>query len=107
MTRLSRTSLLAVVLLFFVAATTVVSLSVQRAGSPQRSGSPAPQAMPDITGSWERFGAGTIGRGQGTDPRTPPPVPQPPLKAKYLAEWQAVQQRAREATAKGQQVGIN
>ena len=86
MTRLSRTSLIAVVLLFFVAATTVVSLSVQRVGSPQRSGSPSPPAMPDITGSWERFEAGTIGRGQGTDPRTPPPVPQPPLKAKDLAD---------------------
>ena len=32
-------------------------------------------ALPDLTGSWERVGPGTLGRGQGTDPRTPPPVP--------------------------------
>jgi hypothetical protein len=64
-------------------------------------------AVPDITGSWERTGAGTLGRGQGTDPRTPPPVPTPPLKPQYVKEWQARQQAAREATAKGQPIGIN
>ena len=107
MSRFSRTSLAAAAFLFLLMATTIVSLAVQRSGAPQRPGAPAPQAMPDFTGSWERSGAGTIGRGQGTDPRTPPPVPQPPLKAKYLPDWQAAQQRAREATAKGQPVGIN
>jgi hypothetical protein len=115
MSRLSRTSLVTIIVVVLLGAATVVSLALQRSPAPQRSGAPAPQrsaapapqATPDITGSWERFGAGTIGRGQGTDPRTPPPVPPPPLKAKYLAEWQALQQRAREATAKGQPVGIN
>lgn len=112
MSRVSRRSLAAVVL-FLVTATTVIMVADQRAGqgSGQRAGQPSvqgtPQSSPDITGSWERVGAGTLGRGQGTDPRTPPPVPQPPLKVKFLAEWQAVQQRAREATAKGQPVGIN
>jgi hypothetical protein len=64
-------------------------------------------AIPDITGSWERMGPGALGRGQGTDPRTPPPVPTPPIKAQYLKQWQAKQQAAREATAKGQPIGIN
>ena len=64
-------------------------------------------AVPDITGSWERTGGGTLGRGQGTDPRTPPPVPTPPLKPEYVKQWQARQQAAREATAKGQPIGIN
>jgi hypothetical protein len=64
-------------------------------------------SVPDITGSWERVGPGTLGRGQGTDPRTPPPVPMPPLKPQFLKEWQARQQAAREATAKGQPIGIN
>src|SRR5688500_10719343 len=63
--------------------------------------------VPDITGSWERVGPGALGRGQGTDTRTPPPVPPPPLKAAYLGEWRARQQAAREATAKGQPIGIN
>src|SRR5262245_55947543 len=65
------------------------------------------QAPPDFTGSWERFGGGAIGRGQATDPRTPPPTPPPPLKPQYLKQWQAKQQAAREATAKGQPIGIN
>ena len=64
-------------------------------------------SVPDITGSWERVGPGTLGRGQGTDPRTPPPIGTPPLKAQYLKQWQARQQAAREATAKGQPIGIN
>src|SRR5688500_2825637 len=62
---------------------------------------------PDITGSWGRLGGGAVGRGQGTDTRTPPPVPPPPLKAAFLKDWQARQQAAREATAKGQPIGIN
>ena len=62
---------------------------------------------PDITGSWERFGGGAVGRGQGTDPRTPPPTPPPPLRPQFLKDWQARQQAAREATAKGQPIGIN
>ena len=109
MNRVSRRSLAAVVLLL-VTATTVIMVADQRAGqsSGQRAGQPSvqgtSQSSPDITGSWERVGAGTLGRGQGTDPRTPPPVPQPPLRAKYLAQWQAVQQRARESTAKVQPV---
>jgi hypothetical protein len=65
------------------------------------------QGLPDFNGSWERVGPGSLGRGQGTDPRTPPPVPPPPLKPEYQKQWQARQQAAREATAKGQPIGIN
>ena len=68
---------------------------------------PGTASVPDFTGSWERFGAGALPGGQGTDLRTAPPVPSPPLKPAFLKEWQAAQQRAREATAKGQPVGIN
>ena len=52
-------------------------------------------AVPDITGSWERVGGGGAG------------VPPPPLKPQFIKEWQARQQAAREATAKGQPIGIN
>ena len=34
-------------------------------------------------------------------------MPAPPLKTAYLGEWRARQQAAREATAKGQPIGIN
>jgi hypothetical protein len=67
----------------------------------------AASAVPDITGAWERVGPGALAGGQGTDTRTPPPVPPPPLKAAYLGDWKARQQAAREATAKGQPIGIN
>lgn len=61
-------------------------------------------AVPDITGSWERFQGGQRGA-QRNDARVPPPAPAPPLKPQYLKEWQARQQAAREATAKGQPIG--
>jgi hypothetical protein len=62
---------------------------------------------PDITGAWERVGAGTLPGGQGTDPLSPRPAPPPPLKPAFMKEWQASQQAAQEATAKGQPVGTN
>ena len=83
----------------------LVAASVSGAQSPApRAGAASP---PDLTGSWERVGAGTVGGGQGTDPRNPAPAPPPPLKPAFMKEWQAAQQRSREATAKGQPVGIN
>src|SRR5436189_4616553 len=58
---------------------------------------------PDITGSWERYGRGARG-----EPNTlPPPAPQPQLKLQYLKEWQAKQQAAREADAKGKPLATN
>jgi len=50
-------------------------------------------SVPDITGSWERARDASI-----------PAPPQPPLKAQYLKEYQARQQKVREANAKGQPI---
>ena len=53
----------------------------------------SPTNIPDITGSWERARDASI-----------PAQPQPPLKAQYLKDWQARQQAAREASAKGKPI---
>ena len=65
----------------------------------------------DITGPWQRYPVYTLGF---TDPQNdpnaqskgkpfaPPPMGEPPLKPKYLAEWKEMQKKAREAIAKGQ-----
>jgi hypothetical protein len=71
----------------------------------QRPVAAAPAAVPDITGSWERIQGG--GRGQGAGVATPPAPQPPPLRAQFLKDWQARQQAARDATAKGQPIGIN
>jgi hypothetical protein len=60
----------------------------------------------NITGAWERIGPGALSSSQGTA-RLPPPAQAPPLKPQFLKEWQARQQAAREATSKGQPLGIN
>ena len=51
-----------------------------------------------LTGAWDRYGTAAI------DPRVTAaaPVPAPPLKPAYKAEWLAQQQAAREADARGQ-----
>jgi len=81
----------------------VVAACSVAAGAGQGRGQQGAAQVPDITGSWERFGFGGGGRG---DPQAaalrPPPAPQPPLKPMYLKEWQARVQAAREADAKGQ-----
>jgi hypothetical protein len=47
-------------------------------------------AEPDLTGSWERYPP----PGEAADPRyAPVPVPNPPLKQPWLAEWQANEQK--------------
>jgi hypothetical protein len=61
---------------------------------------------PNITGAWERIGPGALSTAPATGPRPPAATP-PPLKPQFLKEWQARQQAAREATAKGQPFGIN
>jgi hypothetical protein len=61
---------------------------------------------PNITGAWERIGPGAVSTAPATGPRLPAATP-PPLKPQFLKEWQARQQAAREATAKGQPFGIN
>jgi len=60
---------------------------------------------PDITGSWERYGRGAA-RGQPAN-TVPPPAAQPQLKPQYMKEWQAKQQAAREADAKGKPLATN
>jgi hypothetical protein len=61
--------------------------------------------VPDITGSWDRYGRGGA---RGADPATiPPPASQPALKPEYLKEWQAKVQAAREADAKGTPLATN
>jgi hypothetical protein len=89
-----------------VAAVVLASTGWAFAALGQTTASRGTAAAPDITGSWERVGAGALGRGQGTDLKTPP-TPPPPLKPQFLKQWQARQQAAREATAKGQPIGIN
>jgi hypothetical protein len=66
-------------------------------------------AMPDITGSWERYGNifGPRTDAQRNDPTIPPAAPPPPLKPAYLKEWQARVQAARDADAKGTPLATN
>lgn len=64
---------------------------------------PAPAQVPDITGSWERYGFAPGQRGgAASDPTIPLPPSPPALKPPYLKEWQATTQAAREAAAKGE-----
>jgi hypothetical protein len=65
--------------------------------------------VPDITGSWQRHGAGLGPRpaGQQNDPTVPPPAPQPALKPQYMKEWQEKVRAVREADAKGQPLANN
>jgi hypothetical protein len=90
---------------FVAVAALAAANSASFAAASQRSSAPAASAMPDITGSWERIQGG--GRGGGNGATTPPAPQPPPLKPQFLKEWQARQQAAREATAKGQPIGIN
>jgi hypothetical protein len=57
-----------------------------------------PVSRQALTGTWERYSNETL------DPRVTAvmPVPPPPLKPRYLAEWQAQQQAAKDADARGQ-----
>jgi hypothetical protein len=69
-------------------------------GAPQ---GPA-KAVPDITGSWERYRGAprAAGAAQRPDPYAPPQAPPAPLKPAAMKEWQAKMQAVREADAKGQ-----
>lgn len=67
-----------------------------------------PAAVPDITGSWERYGFVPGQRGAGPrDPTIPPPTTPPALKPPYLKEWQAATQASRDAAAKGEPLATN
>ena len=53
-----------------------------------------------LTGTWDRY----PGPGGKLDPRftSAPPAPPPPLKPKYMTEWEARQKAAHEADLRGQ-----
>ena len=97
MTRIASLSIVAAAVLLAVSGTAVPVTAAQQAAAARGT------SAPDITGSWERL----QGRGQGAGVPLPPAPQPPPLKPEFLKEWQARQQAAREATAKGQPVGIN
>ncbi len=73
---------------------------------PARAQQAGGASVPDITGSWERYGFGA-GRGGAQKEFIPPPAMTPPLKPAYLKEWQTRVQAAREAEAKGQPLATN
>jgi hypothetical protein len=66
-------------------------------------------SAPDLSGSYERYRGAPAARGAAPrqDPTVPPPAPPPPLKAEYLKKWQAAQQAAREADAKGEPIAAS
>jgi hypothetical protein len=84
----------------------IVAVMVTQAGA--RGQSKPSAAVPDITGSWERHGAGPGARGGGPrDATIPPPAPQPQLKPPYAKEWQDRITAVRTADAKGQPLATN
>ncbi|MEJ0008452.1 MAG: hypothetical protein WDM77_19340 [Steroidobacteraceae bacterium] len=59
---------------------------------------PPPVSHPGLSGAWDRYST------SAPDPRVTaaPPVPPPPLKPAYQAQWLAQQQAAKEADARGE-----
>jgi hypothetical protein len=73
---------------FVAAIVSLVALASIHAGAQGAAAS----KRADLSGSYERYRGVPV----------PPPAPPPPLKPEYLKEWQAMQQAAREADAKGE-----
>ena len=67
------------------------------AGRAARAQQPGSATVPDLSGSYERY------RGAPPTPQAPPP----PLRPQYLKEWQAKQQAAREADARGEPIAAS
>src|SRR5690606_25420842 len=69
----------------------------------QPSGEGATQYGPrDIGGTWERYPSQFAGLGSDDNaPARPQPVPDPPLKPEYYAEWRKAQDEAAALTAAG------
>jgi hypothetical protein len=57
-----------------------------------------PAAAPDFSGSWERY------RGQPGDQNSPPPESEPPLRARFKADWTTRRDAARAAEARGEPI---
>jgi hypothetical protein len=63
------------------------------------------QTTPDFTGTWERY---PLTSGEEPDPRfVPAPIPDPPLKPAYLAQYQANQAKLAARLKEGQPAGDN
>jgi hypothetical protein len=61
-------------------------------------------AEPDFSGTWERYPP----PGETADPRyAPTPIPDPPLKPEYKAEWEAGQKILKQRLEEGQPAGDN
>ena len=59
---------------------------------------------PDFTGTWERYPPS----GEKADPRyAPTPIPDPPLKPEYKAEWEANQAKLKQREEEHQPAGDN
>lgn len=90
-----------------VAPLVLSALCAVSASAPLHAQTRGSASVPDITGSWERYGAfGRGGRGQ-QDPLRPPPATQPALKPDYMKEWQDKVRAAREADARGEPLATN
>ena len=62
----------------------------------------AVSAQPDFSGTWERYPP----PGEKADPRfAPTPIPNPPLKPQYKAQWEAKQKLLAERIEEGQPAG--
>lgn len=65
----------------------------------------AAQAAPDFSGTWERY---PLSSGEAPDPRyVAPPIPDPPLKQPWLAEYQKNQALLASRMKEGQPAGDN
>jgi hypothetical protein len=85
----------------------VVAIVVSIHMSALAQGKPAGQ-VPDISGSWERHGAGIGARAGGPrDATVPPPAPPVQLKPQYQKEWQERINAVRAADAKGEPLATN
>src|SRR5512139_3702913 len=84
----------------FIGIATVACLAAMAAVA-----APAPAASaPNFTGTWERYPA----PGEQGDPRfAPTPIPDPPLKPEYMAQWKVSQQKLAERLKEGQPAGDN
>lgn len=75
------------------------------AGNLPASAQSGSRTVRGINGSWEAYPPRAAGLGSragvSNSVPAPAPIPEPPLKAEYLAEWKAGQARAAELTRKG------
>jgi hypothetical protein len=83
------------------AATMTLALTLGAAPTADAATPAAPAAVHGMTGTWNRYPQ-IDEKPNPKFPPPPPPVGPPPLKAEYLADWQAQQKAAKDADARGQ-----